>query len=154
MTTVNFKDTNGQIESRSFPKGDSISVYGQATDSLGIWESFAHVRIELFDSSNTSIFFDETTCSALGNWDTFIPLPNIDTTGIIRVTITNTVIGQDIINVPIAIGNAIPAEMTAPIASAQSLADNIKTIIEVAIVLLIVVVILYALKTGREAGVI
>ena len=154
MTTVNFKDSNGQINSRSFPKGDSISVYGQATDSLGIWESFAHVRIELFNSSNTSIFFDETDCSTLGNWSSYIPLPNIDTTGTIRVTVTNTVVGQDIVNVPIAIGNASPAEMTAPIASAQSLADNIKTIVEVAIVLLIVVVILYAIRTGKQAGVI
>ena len=109
--TVNFRTSKGNVKTRAFPKNEGVSVYGKLTGMAGVGEPGTHIRMEVLDKNNNSIYFSEQTANLWGDYNFWFRTPNDDVRLTILLTATYSIAGQDKVTIPIAVGNvyALPA---------------------------------------------
>jgi hypothetical protein len=96
--SVNFRTQSRELDSRSLPLNEGVSVYGKVTGLLGIGEPFQLVRFELGDR------FQETRTNAFGDYAFFFRTPNTRERATIRLTTFFTVGGVQSREIPVAYG--------------------------------------------------
>lgn len=111
--TVNFRTSKGKVTTRQFLKNEGVSVYGKLTGMV-MPEPGTHIRMEILDSSNRSIFFDEDNANLWGDYDFWFRTPFEDERLTIILTATYSITGQDIINIPIGVGNVFASSAPSP----------------------------------------
>ena len=112
--TVNFKTSKGNVTSRQFQKNEGVSVYGKLTGMAGVGEPGTHIRMEIIDSRNNSIFFKEDTANIWGNYDFWFRTPYKDEKLTIVLTATYSISGQDKVNIPIGVGSVYASSAPSP----------------------------------------
>mgnify|MGYP001559215048 CR=1 FL=1 len=101
---VKFETPPGNVLSgRNFSPGQSLRIGGHVTGALGLGEPFTHIRLEITDGSFLPILL-ETQTNLLGDFWFDIFLPNANSKANVKLTATFTVTGQDVVIIPIAIG--------------------------------------------------
>lgn len=113
MTTVNFRDSYGINNTRRFEKNAGVSVFGKCTGVTGIYEPGTHVRINV-TKNNEPFFFDEKNTDIFGDYDFWFRTPNEDTNLNVQIIATYSIAGQDIVNIPLAVGNVSPKPLPIP----------------------------------------
>lgn len=113
MTTVNFRDSNGINNSRRFEKNAGVSVFGKCTGVSGMYEPGTHVRINI-TKNGQPFFYDEKNTDFFGDYDFWFRTPNEDTNLNVEIVSTYSISGQDIVNIPLSVGNKIPKPLTKP----------------------------------------
>jgi len=145
--TVNFRTSEQELPARRFPKNVPISIYGKVTGVLGLGEAFQHIRIEILNRENQSIFFDEDTTNTFGDYAFYVVFPNEDTYYTIVLTATYSVSGQDTARVPVAVGDVEPiGEAPKP----EEQGNVITKYLPYALALGAIVLILYAARTVKQ----
>lgn len=112
--TVNFRTSQGNVTSRQFPKNEGVSVYGKLTGMAGVGEPGTHIRMEIKDSRNNSIYFNEDTANIWGDYNFWFRTGFKDERLTIVLTATYSIAGQDKVNIPIGIGNVNASPAPSP----------------------------------------
>ena len=109
--TVNFRTSKGNVTTRQFLKNEGVSIYGKLTGVAGVGEPGTHIRMEIIDSRNKSIYFNEDTANMWGDYNFYFRTGFKDERLTIKLTATYSIAGQDKVNIPIGVGmvNASPA---------------------------------------------
>jgi hypothetical protein len=113
MTTVHFKTASGENNTRRFNKNEGVSIYGKCTGVTGIYEPGTHVRINV-TKDNQTFYFDEKNTDIFGDYDFWFRTPNEDTNLNVQIVATYSISGQDIVNIPLGIGNVNPKPLPNP----------------------------------------
>lgn len=105
--TVNFKTKNGIVNNRVFTANEGVSVYGKATTLLQVgFNPLTKIQMNVLNSLNNSIFYDETLTDFFGDYDFYFVTPS---TGKYNVKITaNYIDGAQSVVIPIGI-NTTPS---------------------------------------------
>ncbi len=112
--TVNFRTSKGNVTSRQFQKNEGVSVYGKLTGVAGVGEPGTHIRMEIINSKNNSIFFKEDTANLWGDYDFWFRTSFKDERLTIILTATYSIAGQDKVIIPIGIGNVFASQAPSP----------------------------------------
>lgn len=112
--TVNFRTSKGNVTSRQFQKNEGVSVYGKLTGVAGVGEPGTHIRMEIIDSRNNSIFFKEDTANFWGDYDFWFRTPFENIKLKIILTATYSIAGQDKVIIPIGVGNVFASSAPSP----------------------------------------
>ena len=112
--TVNFRTQQGNVTSRQFQKNEGVSVYGKLTGMAGVGEPGTHIRMEIIDSRNKSIFFDEDNANLYGDYNFWFHTGFKDERLTIILTATYSIAGQDKVTIPIGIGNVNASRAPSP----------------------------------------
>lgn len=113
MTTVNFRTSYGENNSRQFEKNQGVSVYGKCTGVTGMFEPGTHVQINI-TKNGKSFFYDNTNTNIFGDYSFWFRTPNEDCNLNVQIVATYSISGQDQINVPLAVGSASPKPLPIP----------------------------------------
>jgi hypothetical protein len=111
--TVNLRTQRGNIYNRKFNSGEGVSIYGKATGVLGLGEPGTHVRFQVM-KNNTTVYFKEGYTNIFGDYDFYYVMPLNDTKLIFVLIATYTVSGQDVVNIPVSVGNTTPDPLPFP----------------------------------------
>ena len=112
--TVNFRTSKGNVTSRQFQKNEGVSVYGKLTGMAGVGEPGSHIRMEIIDNNNNSIYFKENTANLWGDYDFWFRTPLEDAELKIVLTASFSWYGQDRVIIPIGVGNVLPSPAPRP----------------------------------------
>ena len=95
------------LQTRNFQPGQRVRVGGHVTGALSIGEPFTHVRMELTGDGFYPLF-EETRTNFLGDFWFDIIMPWTSGKANLQFIATFSLLGQDVVDVPIAIGNVYP----------------------------------------------
>lgn len=112
--TVNFRTSKGIVNTRQFQKNQGVSVYGKVVDVTGIGGPGTHIRMEILDDRNNSIFFKEDITDLWGDYSFWFRTPFEDTRLTIIFTATFSFAGQNKAVIPIGIGNVFASSAPSP----------------------------------------
>lgn len=113
MTTVNFRTSIGENNTRRFEKNQGVSIYGKCTGVTGMFEPGTHVQINI-TKDGQPFFYDNTNAGIFGDYDFWFRTPNEDCNLNVLIVATYSISGQDQVNVPLAVGNKIPKPVPVP----------------------------------------
>ena len=117
-----FDDAGQQLTTRRFKPGQWIAISGFVTGAAGIGEPFTHSRIEIPEID----FLWEGQTNIWGVFSLQLQLPYEPIKLTVKVTVTFTVSGQDVVLIPIAVGNVELEPLPEP-PSQGTLSDDLKT---------------------------
>ena len=100
------------LVTRNFQPGQSLRIGGHVTGAAGLGEPFTPVVLDITDG-----FYPITAQSStnwLGDFWFDVALPNVTSQATVKLTATFSVMGQDVVTIPIGIGEVMPAPLPTP----------------------------------------
>lgn len=110
-TTVIFENPPDTVlNTRQFQPGQNLRIGGHVTGLLGLGEPFQQITLDIPELSISG----QTNTDILGDYWFDITLPNVTKKATITITATFSVSGQDVVTVPISLGNLSPDPLPSP----------------------------------------
>lgn len=112
--TANFRISTGLVTTRQLNPGVGVSIYGKCTGVTGMPEPGTHVQINITKPGGEVVYSQDTITNLWGDYDFWFRTPNSNTKLNVRIVATYSIAGQDIVNIPIGVGSAIPDPLPTP----------------------------------------
>jgi len=112
--SVHFKTASGENNTRRFLRNEGVSIYGKSTTLTGIINPGTLIRIDITDKNGQTFFFSEKFTDLWGDYDFWFRTPMTNQNMNIRLIASYPVSGQDVTNIPIAVGDVTPASLPIP----------------------------------------
>jgi hypothetical protein len=111
---INFRTQAGNVTNRKFDKGIGVSIYGKAETLIVPINPGTVINLDITDQSNRIIFSGSKSTDFLGDYDFWFRTPDYDTKLNLRMVASYPVSGQDVLTIPLAVGNVLPDPMPLP----------------------------------------